>query len=61
MRMLNRAIEDAADFGAFRDALMQRNPNQPEPERIDGENRMQRCARERAERKAAAKQPKVKA
>lgn len=61
MRMLNRAIEDAADFSAFRDALMQRNPSTPEPERIDGENRTQRRARERAERKAAAKQPKVKA
>lgn len=61
MRMLNKAIEDAAEFGAFRDALMQRKPNPPTPERIDGESRMQRRARERAERKAAAKQPKVKA
>ena len=61
MRALNQAFEDAAAFGKFRDALTRRNPNAPEPERIDGESRTQRRARERAERKAAAKQPKVKA
>jgi hypothetical protein len=62
MRMLNRAIEDAADFGAFRDALMARNPTAPEPARRDGEGRTARRARDRAERKAATKTlPKVKA
>lgn len=63
MEMLNRAIEDAADFKAFRDALTQRNPNVIEAEHQprDGENRAQRRARERAERKAAAKQSKARA
>lgn len=61
MEMLNRAIEDAADFKAFRDALTQRNQNPAQHLPIDGENRAQRRARERAERKASAKQTKVKA
>lgn len=63
MEMLNRAIEDASDFKAFRDALTRRNPNviEAEHQRRDGENRAQRRARERAERKLAAKLPKVKA
>lgn len=58
MRMMNRAIEDAADFTAFRDALTQRNPNLIEDEQQqprENENRAQRRARERAERKAAKK------
>lgn len=58
MRALNRAIEDAADFSAFRDALTRRNPNLIEAEQQqprDGENRAQRRARERAERKTAQK------
>lgn len=57
MRMMNRAIEDASAFTAFRDALTRRNPNLTEAEQQprDGENRAQRRARERAERKAAQK------
>lgn len=62
MEMLNRAIEDAADFKAFRDALTRRNPNiiEAEHQQRGAENRAQRRARERAERKAARK-AKVKA
>ena len=55
MEMLNRAIEDAADFKAFRDALTRRNPNFIEVRERTGENRKERRARERAERKAAQK------
>lgn len=57
MEMLNRAIEDAADFKAFRDALTRRNDNLIEAEhrRREGENRAQRRVRERAQRKAARK------
>ncbi|MGE0329733.1 MAG: hypothetical protein AB7P37_03460 [Ramlibacter sp.] len=56
MRMMNRAIEDAADFTAFRDALTQRYPTTAAEQRPrENENRAQRRARERAERKAANK------
>lgn len=57
MEMLNRAIEDAADFKAFRDALTRRNDDliEAESQPREGENRAQRRARERAERKAARK------
>jgi hypothetical protein len=56
MEMLNRAIEDAADFKAFRDALTRRNDLiEAEHQPREGENRAQRRARERAERKAAKK------
>jgi hypothetical protein len=57
MQMLNRAIEDAADFKAFRDALTKRQDlirDEVNATR-EGENRAQRRARERAERKAAQK------
>lgn len=55
MKMLNRAIEDAADFRAFRDAMTKpANPIEAEA-RTGPENRKQRRARERAERKAAQK------
>lgn len=57
MRMMNRAIEDAADFTAFRDALTKPNQNivAAEPQSRENGNRAQRRARERAERKAAKK------
>jgi hypothetical protein len=59
--MFNRAIEDAADFSEFRDALTRRNLDLVEAEqRRENESRGQRRARERAERKAATK-AKVKA
>jgi hypothetical protein len=60
MRAINKAIEDASDFGAFRDAL-----TRPMPRTITAqeyaETRTLRRKRERAERKAAKKQPKVRA
>lgn len=55
MEMLNRAIEDAADFKAFREALTKRNDLVIEAKERSGENRKERRARERAERKAAQK------
>lgn len=61
MEMLNRAIEDAADFKAFREALTKRSDLiRDEVNALrEGENRAQRRARERAERKAA-KQSKAR-
>lgn len=56
MRMMNQAIEDAAAFKAFRDELTQRHSDITADKRPrENENRTQRRARERAERKAANK------
>ena len=64
MRMLNQAIEDAAAFSEFRDALTRRNPNvitdgtnaaDPAAPKHQGESRQQYRARMRAEQKAAKK------
>ena len=63
MRMLNRAIEDAADASEFIKKLQEcRDDQLREAKRLQGESRTDRRARERAERKAAIKaQSKVKA
>ena len=56
MRMMNQAIEDAAAFTAFRDAMTQRHSDiAADKLPRENENRTQRRARERAERKAERK------
>jgi hypothetical protein len=65
MEMLNRSLADAFDAQRMIDKLVQPLPTKPSGrpvfEHASGENRRQRRARERAERKAALKAKAVAA